>query len=111
MRGWPFTPEEQQKILDYCVGDVGDLSRLLTRMLPEIDDLGVALYHGEFAAASALMQHHGVPIDMQVFSPLADDETWRAVRDAAVPAIDAQYGVYVRNGAGDWTFNTGGFVA
>jgi DNA polymerase-1 len=98
MRGWPFTPEEQQKILDYCVGDVGDLSRLLTRMLPEIDDLGVALYHGEFAAASALMQHHGVPIDMQVFSPLADDETWRAVRDAAVPAIDAQYGVYVRNG-------------
>ena len=36
MRGWPFTPEERQKILTYCAGDVDDLRRLLTRMLPEI---------------------------------------------------------------------------
>jgi hypothetical protein len=34
--------------------------------------------------------------------PLADEETWNAVRDAMVPAIDAQYGVYVRNTAGEW---------
>jgi DNA polymerase-1 len=111
MRGWPFTPAEQKTILDHCAGDVDDLARLLTRMLPEIDDLGVALYGGEFAAVSALMEHHGVPIDMEIFPQLADDETWRAVRDAAVPAIDAQYGVYVRNAAGDWTFNTESFAA
>jgi DNA polymerase I len=110
MRGWPFTPEEQQKILTYCVGDVNDLLRLLTRMLPEID-LGVALYHGKFAAASALMEHRGVPIDMDVFAQLADEDTWRAVRDAMVPAIDAQYGVYVREAAGDWVFNTKLFMA
>jgi hypothetical protein len=36
MRGWPFTPEEQKKILTYCAGDVDDLSRLLERILPEI---------------------------------------------------------------------------
>jgi hypothetical protein len=30
---------------------------------------------------------------------------WRTVRDAMVPTIDAQYGVYVRNAAGDWAFN------
>ena len=30
-------------------------------------DLGVALYHGEFAAVSALMEHHGIPIDMENF--------------------------------------------
>jgi hypothetical protein len=36
MRGWPFTPEERDKILTYCAGDVEDLSRLLTRILPEI---------------------------------------------------------------------------
>ena len=77
---------------------------LLPRILPAID-LGVALHHGEFAAASALMEHHGVPIDMEVFRQLADADTWRAVRDAMVPTIDAQYGVYVRNAAGDWTFN------
>jgi DNA polymerase I len=34
--GWPFTPEEREKILAYCAGDVDDLSRLLERMLPEI---------------------------------------------------------------------------
>ena len=33
------------------------------------------------------------------------------MRDAMVPAIDAQYGVYVRNAAGDWTFNMERFAA
>jgi hypothetical protein len=110
MKGWPFTPEERQQILTYCGSDVDALRRLLSRMLPEID-LDVALYHGEFAAVSALMEHHGVPIDLEVFSQLADEVTWRALRDAMVPAIDARYGVYVRNAAGDWTFNMERFVA
>ena len=69
--------------------------------------LGVALYHGEFAAVSALMEHHGVPIDMEIFQQLADKDVWRAVRDEMVPVIDAQYGVYVRrNNSSDWTFST-----
>ena len=106
IRGWPFTPEEQQKILDYCIGDVDDLARLL----PEID-LNVALHHSEFAAVSALMEHRGVPIDMTVFRRLADTKIWSAIRDAMVPAIDAQYGAYVRDGAGDWTFNQKQFGA
>ena len=110
MQGWPFTPEERERILRYCASDVGALERLLRRILPEID-LGVTLHHGEFAAASALMEHRGVPIDMGVFRQLADNDTWRAVRDAMVPTIDAQYGVYVRNAAGDWTFNTERFEA
>ena len=54
---------------------------------------------------SALIEHRGVPVDMEVFPHLADSETWQAVRDAMVPAIDAQYGGYVRNPAGDWTFS------
>jgi hypothetical protein len=74
-------------------------------------DLRIALHHGEFASASALMEHYGVPIDMEVFTPLADADTWRAIRDAMVPVIDAQYGVYVRNPAGDWTFNRERFAA
>jgi DNA polymerase I len=110
MQGWPFTPEERRQILIYCESDVDALGRLLPRILPEID-LGVALYHGEFAAASALMEHRGVPIDMSVFTQLADKETWRAVRDAMVPAIDAQYGVYARDAAGDWSFSMKLFMA
>jgi hypothetical protein len=92
--------------LDYCGSDVDALRRLLPKILAEPEfDLGVALYHGEFAAVSALMEYRGVPIDMDGFSQLADEKTWRAVRDAMVPVIDARYGVYVRNGAGDWSFN------
>jgi DNA polymerase I len=110
MQGWPFTSEERQQILDYGESDVIALRRLLPRMLPEID-LGVALYHGEFAAVSALMEHHGVPIDMEIFTQLADKDTWSAMRDAMVPAIDAKYGVFVRNAAGEWAFNNERFAA
>ena len=49
-------------------------------------DLRVALYHGEFAATAALMEHYGVPIDMEIFSLLADKKIWREVRDAMVPS-------------------------
>jgi DNA polymerase-1 len=73
--------------------------------------LGIALYHGEFAAVSAQMEHNGVPIDMEIFPQLADEDTWRAVRDAMVPEIDARYGVYVRDAAGNWIFNMGKFAA
>jgi hypothetical protein len=106
MQGWPFTEEEQRQILAYCLSDVEALRRLLLKILAEPDfDLDVALYHGEAVVALALMEHRGVPIDMEVFSQLADKDTWRAVRDAMVPAIDAQYSVYVRSPDGDWSFN------
>jgi DNA polymerase-1 len=62
MAGWPFTAEERQRILDYCVRDVDALRRLLPKIMTEPDfDLGVALYHGEFAAMSGGMKHNGVP--------------------------------------------------
>jgi DNA polymerase-1 len=106
MRGWPFTPDERRQILEYCASDIDALAHLLARMLPEID-LRIALHHGEFAAVSALMEHDGVPIDMEIFSQLADERTWRTVRDGMVPEIDAQYGVYARdNNTGDWSFST-----
>ena len=112
MAGPPFTARERQRILDYCAGDTEALRRLLPKILADPEfDFGVALYHGEFAAVSALMEHRGVPIDMEVFSQLADEKMWREVRDAMVPAIDARYGVYVRNAAGDWTFSMERFAA
>ena len=37
MRGWPFTPEEQRLILEYCTSDVDALCRLLPRILAEIN--------------------------------------------------------------------------
>jgi DNA polymerase family A len=113
IRGWPFTPEESEQILTYCASDTDALARLLPFLLKEMDeiDLRVALYHGEFAAVSALMEHHGVPIDMEIYPQLAGEATWNAVRDAMVPAIDAKYGVYVRDETGVWSFNKKRFAA
>ena len=110
MRGWPFTPEEREQILKYCGSDIAALARLLPIMLKDLD-LNVALYHGEFAAVSALMEHHGVPIDMEIFPQLEDENSWGAVRDAMVPVLDTKYGVYVRGENGEWSFNTALFEA
>jgi DNA polymerase I len=112
LQGWPFTQEERGQILKYCMSDVDSLARVLPRILSDIDYLGVALYHGEFAAVSAVMEHHGVPIDMEIFQQLADKDVWRAVRDDMVPVVDAQYGVYVRrNNSSDWTFSSEMWIA
>ena len=98
IEGWPFSDAEREQILSYCLGDVDALAKLLPKMLPDID-LGVALYRGASVAAAALMEHRGVPIDMEIFSQLQDKQKWAGVRDAMVPAIDARYGVYVKDRA------------
>jgi DNA polymerase family A len=58
---------------------------------------------------SAAMEHRGVPIDMDIFPQLADKRAWAFVRDALVPKLDAQYGVYVKGLDGEWHFNSAKF--
>jgi DNA polymerase I len=113
MRGWPFTPEERERIQDYCLGDVMPMAKLLALVLADMSeiDLKTALYWGEFAAVSARMFYHGVPIDPEIYPRLSDKNTWRAVRDEMVPVVDAQYGVFVQNAAGDWVFSNERFAA
>ena len=110
LAGFPFTADEQDEIQKYGTNDVDGLVSLLPKMLPDID-LPRALHRGAFVAASALMEQRGVPIDTQIFRSLANRRTWSAVREAMVPAIDAAYGVYVRDKAGDWHFNLEKFAA
>ena len=103
MRGWPFTLAEIVQIKAYNVSDVQSLVRVLPKISPEME-LDIALYWGEFAAVSAMMEHNGVPLNVEVHQQLADKETWRYIRDEMVPIIDAQYGVYVL-GKDGWSFN------
>jgi DNA polymerase-1 len=103
-QGWPFSEEERAKILLYCTSDVEALDLLLPKILADVP-LPTVLHWGEFVAASAAMEFAGVPIDGAIFQQLADKQTWRAVRDALVPIIDARYGVFVQSKAGDWSFN------
>jgi DNA polymerase-1 len=106
IEGWPFTADEQVKILNYCASDIAALDKLLTKLLQEPEfNLDLALHWGEFAAASAAMEHRGVPFDMDLFPLFQDKRAWAFVRDAIVPRIDAKYGVYVRGKDGEWHFN------
>ena len=46
-------------------------------------------------------------MDMEIASQLLDEDTWAFVRDALVPSINQQYGVYVQDErTGQWSFNT-----
>jgi hypothetical protein len=108
IQGWPFSQEEQEKILDYCASDIDALEALLSKLLPLID-LDTAMHWSEFATVSAVMEHRGVPIDMKIFSQLQDRQAWAFVRDAIVPQVDAQYGVYVKGADGDWHFSVAHF--
>ena len=105
LEGWPFSPEEREKILEYCASDIDALAQLMPKLLPLVD-FDTALHWSEFAAVSAAMEHRGVPIDMEIFQQLRDRQAWNFVRDALVPEIDAQFGVYVRGKDNEWHFST-----
>jgi DNA polymerase-1 len=104
LAGWPFSADEQEQILTYCASDSDALEALLPKLLSEID-LDTALHWGEFAAVSAVMEHNGVPIDMEIFEHLRDKHAWAFVRDALVPQIDAEFGVYYKGADGEWHFS------
>jgi len=104
LEGRPFTKEEQEKILDYCYSDVVQLGPLLEKLLAHVD-LDIGLHWGEFAAVSAVMEHNGVPLNMEIVPDLQDKHAWAFARDALVPKINSQYGVYVRGKDGDWHWN------
>lgn len=104
LEGWPFTAEEREEILDYCWSDIAQLAQLTAKLFPLVD-LDTLLHWSEFAAVWAAMTHRGVPMDMEKFRLFQDPHAWAFVRDALVPEIDAQYGVYVKDKAGEWHFN------
>ena len=104
LEGWPFSPEEREKILEYCASDIDALAQLMPKLLPLVD-LDTALHWSEFATVSAAMEHRGVPIDMEICPQLQDRQAWNFVRGALVPEIDAHFGVYVRGKDNEWHFN------
>src|SRR5262249_35040278 len=109
-KGWPFTAEEKEKIMRYAPADVDALVKLQPKILSDTD-LDLALHRGEFVAVLALMEHRRARRDREIFPLLTDKQAWRYVRDAMVPLIDAEYGVYVKGLDGDWHFSMENFKA
>jgi DNA polymerase-1 len=89
--GGPWSSEQRRSILEYCASDVLALERLLPAMLPTID-LPRALLRGRYMAASAVMEFHGVPVDVKTLERLR--QHWEDIKDRLIAAIDSNYHVF-----------------
>jgi hypothetical protein len=91
MRGGPWTEEERELILNYCMNDADALARLLLVMMPRID-LPRALLRGRYMAAAARMEFVGAPIDVPMLEKLR--RYWTSIQDKLIERIDADYNIY-----------------
>jgi hypothetical protein len=98
IRGAPFTRTEGAALLDYCESDVAGLARLLPAMLDRLI-LTQALYRGRYMAASARMEHTGVPIDTATLELLRAN--WEGIQRRLIASVNAQYGIY--DAEGHWS--------
>jgi len=85
-----YTPEERNRILDYCEGDVICLEKLFPKMSPTIPPQ--ALLRGKFVAVVAIMERNGVPIDVPLFSLLKAH--WDDLKTALIHEVDRGFGVF-----------------
>jgi DNA polymerase I-like protein with 3'-5' exonuclease and polymerase domains len=68
--GFPFSPEEMRRIVDYCAGDVRMTRELASRLVPEIQNLDQALHRGRCAKAIVCVEWNGTPVDIELYSRL-----------------------------------------
>ena len=97
LSGGPWSKGQRSAILDYCTQDVAALGPLLNAMLkhaPWSDlKLNQALLRGRYMKAVGAMQHHGIPIDLNLLDML--NANWDAIKLKLIAKVDTQYGVYV----------------
>ncbi|MCA1365813.1 hypothetical protein I6F15_00090 [Bradyrhizobium sp. BRP14] len=96
MQGPPYSNEDRQAILDYCMADVDATALLLETMEPWIASdttrFGQALLRGRYAAALAAMEHAGVPVDVDLLSSLRN--AWSSINFNLINEVDRGFGVY-----------------
>ncbi|AMV40451.1 DNA polymerase [Planctomyces sp. SH-PL62] len=92
IRGGPWTAEEREALLAYCESDVLALSKLLPRMLPELDLPRAVACRGRYMGAVATMEWAGVPIDTETLSRLR--EGWDSVQERLIRSVDSRFGVF-----------------
>jgi len=91
LTGGPWSEEEQGQILDYCQSDVEALPLLLEKLYPTIN-LPQALIRGQYMAATAQMEHHGIPIDTETLNLLKTH--WEDIKSTLIENVDEQYHIY-----------------
>jgi hypothetical protein len=93
-KGWPFTAEERDRILRYCLSDAVALESLLRELVPQIDNLDRALRRGEYVALTAQVADNGIPFDPWAMSWLNRPDIRHQLRLRLVSSEDLTHGLY-----------------
>jgi DNA polymerase I len=98
LRGAPYTPQEQERILDYCEEDVSDTIRLFDAMLPSMS-VEHALHRGSFTRPIAHIEYNGIPVDAKSIAKL--QANWPTIMHKLAAKVERthHYGVYDLTGA------------
>jgi hypothetical protein len=97
LRGGPWSPDERDRILNYCERDVDATARLFERMRPAID-LERALVRGWYTKSVGRMEHIGIPLDVPMFDHLRAnlDQLSQEYIAGLDPSIDVYEGSHFR---------------
>ena len=94
--GGPWSPEQQNDILEYCAEDVEITGNLFREMWPKIatDQLALtqALLRGRYTVAVAKMEFSGTPVDTELFAGLM--LYWPELCLHLIEAVDQDYDIY-----------------
>jgi hypothetical protein len=85
--GGPYSPEDQQAILDYCQSDVEALPQLYRRLMRETENLVPALWRGEYMKVVATAECSGVPVDAVLYRRMV--ERWPILQSNAIERVNA----------------------
>ena len=91
MAGGPYSVDDRKSILQYCGEDVRLTADLFVKMQNSID-MPRALFRGMYQQALSLMEHRGIPLDMESLNRLR--KHWQGLQARLVKEVDANYGVY-----------------
>ena len=104
-----YTPEEFEKILDYCLSDVETLQKVFLKQLKDIEEhnklkgpgemFTQALFSGWAMAATAQIEFNGIPINNDLLSKITDN--YPTICEEIIKDINNRIDVF----DDDFTFN------
>lgn len=89
LRGY-YTEEEKARILKYCEGDVLYLEKLFNVMKPSLSPQ--ALLRGRYMKSVAIMERHGIPVDVPLFLKLQSH--WDGIKASLINEVDKNFCIF-----------------
>jgi hypothetical protein len=93
--GGPRTPEEEIKLLEYCVSDVFPALPKVYKRLIGPGNIRQAIDRGRYLMAVTLMQIAGIPIDLPRWNEF--QSKWPSVKSSLIAGVDRSFDVFDRD--------------